>query len=67
MPRVKKRGHAKRNPEAPLPEWTADELRAELERLEEKPAGMNFWQIFKRRSEIERELEARGLDSEGKL
>jgi hypothetical protein len=61
MPRVRRKGHALRNPEAPLPEWSTGDLSAELERLEENPEGLNAWQIFKRRSEIENELHKRGV------
>jgi hypothetical protein len=62
MPRVKHRGHVKRNLEAPLMEWPATELTAELGRLKTDPGDRNPWQVFKRHSEIECELDARGIE-----
>jgi hypothetical protein len=56
MPRVKRRGHLKRNAEAPLVEWSLGELRAEFDRLGEAPSDLNVWQIFKRTSELQNEF-----------
>jgi hypothetical protein len=59
MPRVKRKGHVKRDAEAPLPEWTPAQLRAELKRLEADPGDLNPWQVFKRTSELQAELDER--------
>ncbi len=59
MPRVRRKGHAKRDAEAPLCEWTLQELRAEFERLETDPGELNPWQAIKRRGELLREIDAR--------
>ena len=56
MPRVKRRGHAKRDAEVPLPEWSVAELRAEFDRLGEAPSDLSVWAIFKRTSELQNEF-----------
>jgi hypothetical protein len=59
MPRVRRKGHMKRDAEAPLSEWSLDELQTELERVETEPAGLNPWQAFKRASDLRGELDRR--------
>ena len=63
MPRVKHRGHLKRDAEAPLPEWSLAELRAELKRLEVDRGDLNPWAAFKKKSEFENELYRRGINA----
>ena len=63
MPRVKRRGHTKRDPEIPLSEWSLGELRAEHKRLEANPEGLNPWQAFKRGGELRNEIEHREMGS----
>ena len=57
MPRVD-RLIRKREPKPepqPLSTWTPLALKTELSRLETDPGDLNVWQVFKRRSEIEKE------------
>jgi hypothetical protein len=63
MPRVKRKGHLKRDAEAPLPEWSLAELRTELERLEANPEDLTPWGCFKRKSELGNELYRRGINA----
>jgi ribosomal protein S4 len=56
MPRVKKRGHLKRDAEIPISEWSLGELKAELDRLGEDSSDLNKWAAFKRESELRNEL-----------
>ena len=56
MPRIKHRGHTKRDAERPLNEWELSELKAELRRLEADPGELRPWFAFKRKSDINNEL-----------
>jgi hypothetical protein len=62
MPRVKHRGHIKRDPEIPISEWSLPELKAELKRLEADRGDLNVWQHLKRTSELQNELYRRGIN-----
>ena len=44
----------------PLSTWMPAALKSELARLETDHGDLNVWQAFKRKSEIENELHARG-------
>lgn len=67
MPRVKRKGHARRAADIPLSEWTPAQLKAELKRLETDPDELNAWQALKRTSELQREIDARERTSESAM
>lgn len=56
MPRVKRKGHMKRDTELPLSEWPLNQLKVELQRLETDPVDLSPWAVFKRKSELQNEL-----------
>jgi hypothetical protein len=62
MSRIRRKGFSRRDPETPLSEWLLDELKAELARLETDRGELNQWQAFKRASELQGELDARGTE-----
>jgi hypothetical protein len=63
MPRVKRRGHLKRDAEIPISEWSLGELRAEVKRLEANPEDLTPWGCFKRKSGLGNELYRRGINA----
>jgi hypothetical protein len=59
MPRLRRKSKTRRSSEAPLPEWPTEALATELDWLKANPDDLNRWQIFKRASEIQNELDRR--------
>jgi hypothetical protein len=65
MPRVRRKGHVKRDAEAPIAEWSVRQLKAEIKRVETNPGELELgpWGAFKRATDLQNELDRRAREA----
>jgi hypothetical protein len=63
MPRVRRKGHIKRDAEAPIAEWSVRQLKAEIKRVETNPGELGSWGAFKRATDLQNELDRRAREA----